>query len=215
MRCGFTLIVLAILTPSAGTRAQAPGDSLTPRHLAGGISLLLPAAWKPVSDSTQGNVKPFVDSVLSHSRDSLLQAGSRTGEPKLLLRETAPGHAEPSARFRAAPAPGIKPGAYDLATPQQIAAAMVPLCNTLRAFGSVDVRLVSCGPGYADRAAGRTVAVLRAVRSGKSGSVTLWNIVIPGKDMVYTLTLAAWQADESRYEPLFRTIWRSVDIPSP
>jgi hypothetical protein len=77
-------------------------------------------------------------------------------------------------------------------------------------------RVISCDPAVVDRAAGgRTIAITRMVRSGRLGFVTLWIAQIPDKDVVYTLTLSAPQADQSRYEPLFRTIWRSVEIPEP
>jgi hypothetical protein len=77
------------------------------------------------------------------------------------------------------------------------------------------VRLVSCDPAQVDQAAGRTIAITRLVRSSPAGFITLWVVQFPDEDVVYTLTLAAPQAEESRYEPLFRIIWRSVQIPLP
>ena len=210
------LVIAVIASIGLGPRltAQRSGDSLTRRQLAGGLSVALPAAWVPLNDSAQANVNRILDTTLLNSRDTLLQASLRNGKPVMLLHERAPGHAEPSASFNAAPAPGTTSGAFASATPAQVAAALVPLCNVMsEVAGRMGVRVVSCDPAQVDQAAGRTIAITRLVRSSQAGFVTLWVVQFPDRDVVYTLTLAAPQAEESRYEPLFRIIWRSVEIP--
>jgi len=82
-------------------------------------------------------------------------------------------------------------------------------------LGRMGARVVSCDPAVIDHAAGRTVAITRFVRSGAAGLVSAWLVQFPDNDVIYTLTLSAPQAAESRYEPLFRRIWRSVAIPGP
>jgi hypothetical protein len=210
------LLALCTLGLSAQLSAQATEDSLARRDLPGGFSVALPVTWRPLSDSAQLRASRVLDTVFLHSRDSLLRASVKNGKPIILLHETAPGRPDPSASFNAAPAPGTTPTSFDGATPAQVAAALAPLCNSMReGLGRLGARVVTCDPAQVDRAAGRAIAVTRLVRSGRLGFVTLWLAQFPDKDVVYTLTLSAPQAEESRYWPLFRTIWRSVEIPAP
>jgi len=216
MRLQLCHLLLASLALSPPLQAQNPADTLTPRHLAGGISFALPASWEPLGDSLQANISRTLDTVLEHSRDSLIQRGLKRGRPITLLHERARGVLDPSASFNVAPSPGTTPSAFSSLTAAQVATGLAFLCGTIReGAGRMGARVVSCEPAVTDHAAGRTIAITRLVRSGASGFVSVWLVQFPDKDVVYTLTLSAPQADQSRYEPLFRTIWRSVAIPAP
>jgi hypothetical protein len=216
MRLQSALVGLAAVGLGVRLSAQAPEDSLTPRHLPGGLSVALPTAWVPLSDSAQMSANRILDTTLLHSRDTLIQASLKRGKVITLIHETARGRPDPSASINAAPSPGTKPSSFDGATPAQVAAALSFLCNTMReGLGRLGARVVSCDPAQVDRAAGRTIAITRLVRSGRLGFVTVWLAQFPDRDLIYTLTLSAPQAEESRYEPLFRNIWRSVEIPDP
>jgi hypothetical protein len=207
-----TALVLAALRNSLA--AQASDDSLTRRQVLGGLSVVLPASWRPLSDSTRESIKRIEDTLFPHVRDTLLQASLKNGRPITLLHERAPGHLDPSASLNAAPAPGTRASSFSSVSPSQVAAVLAPLCNAMRAVvAQMGARLISCDPAVTDQAAGRTIAVTRLVRSGREGFVTVWLAQFPDRDVVYTLTLAAPQAEESQYQPLFRTIWRSVVIP--
>lgn len=207
------ILALATLGSSATLNAQATSDSLTPRVLPGGLSVALPASWRALSESAQSKVNRIVDTVLLNSRDSVLQASLKNGTPMILLQETAPGRPELSVSINAAPSPGTVPTTFDAATPAEVAAALAPICNSMRDVATrMDMRLVSCEPAQVDRAADRTIAVTRLVRTGRQGFVTVWLAQFPDRDVIYTLTLSAPQAEESRYATLFRTIWRTVEI---
>ena len=216
MHLQFTRLALAALALHAPLEAQVPVDSLSRRHLPGGLSIALPKSWEPLSDSARASVGRITDTALGHSRDTLLQASLRNGKPITLLHERAPGRLDLSASFNAAPAPGTSPGSFSSLTAAQVATALAPLCNVMREVaGRMGARVLSCDPAVVDHAAGRTIAITRLVRSGRLGFVALWLAQFPDRDVVYTLTLSAPQVDQELYEPLFRTIWRSVEIPEP
>jgi hypothetical protein len=216
MRLQSLLFALVVVGLCVRLNAQAPEDNLTRRHFAGGLSVALPAAWVPLSDSPQMNANRVLDTALRHSRDTLIQASLKRGKLIFLLHETTPGRPDPSASLNAAPSPGTRPNSFDGRTPAQLAAALGFLCNSMReGLWRLSARVVSCDPAQADHAGGRTIAITRLVRSGRLGFVTVWLAQFPDRDVIYTLTLSAPQAEETRYEPLFRTIWRSVEIPAP
>lgn len=216
MRFRSALVALALFRSSAEIGAQAAQDSLTPRHLAGGLSFTLPISWKALSDAVQERARLILDTVLLHSSDSLLQTSLRLGKPVILLHETAPGQLDPSASLNAAPAPGTTSTSFETATSNEVAAAGAQLCSTTQSLAArLGVHVVSCGPSQLDRAAGRTMLITRLVRTGALGFVTVWIVQFPDRDVVYTLTLSAPQAQESYYGPLFQTVWRSVTISAP
>src|SRR6266550_4441913 len=95
------IVVLALCIALRAT-AQSVHDSLTLRRLPGNITLVLPANWLPLSDSTRLRIRNVLDTAFEHSRDSLLQAGLQYGRPMVLLHESAPGQPDPSASFNVA-----------------------------------------------------------------------------------------------------------------
>ena len=192
MRPQFGLVAMIAFGFSAQLVAQTPTDSLRRRHLSGGITLALPATWVPLSDSAEKKSAQIVDTALLNTHDTLLQASLKHGMPVFLLHETAPGRTVPSANFNAAPAPGATPASLDALTPQQIAAAFAPYCNSLRTMiEGLGARIVSCDSAQTDRAAGRTISIIRYVRTGPAGFVTVWLAQYFDKGVVYTLTLSA------------------------
>ena len=212
------LVAIAVLTLCLGrpVRAQSPADSLTVRRLPGSITLVLPASWVPVSDSTRARIGQVMDTAFEHSRDTLLQASLRYGKPMILLHEAARGATDLSGSFNAAPSPGTTTSAWDAATPDQITAALASLCGSMtQLLAQLRARVISCDPARVDRETGHTIAITRFVRSGPRGFVTVWVAQYPAKDVIYTLTLSAAQAQEAHYSQVFETIWRSVKIPSP
>ena len=216
MRLQLHHLVLVRLALSQPLQAQISADTLTRRHLAGGISLALPASWKPLSDSLQANISRTLDTVFEHSRDSLIRTSLKRGRPITLLHERARGVLDPSASFNVTPSPGTTPTTFSSLTAAQVATGLAFLCGTMReGLGRMGARVVSCDPAVTDHGAGRTIAITQLVRSGAAGFVTVWLVQFPDKDVLYTLTLSAPQAEQSRYEQLFRTIWRSVEIPAP
>src|SRR5438552_2373437 len=216
MRSVYVSIAILATSLDARLNAQSPNDSLTLRRLAGNITFLLPASWAPLSDTTRVRISSAMDTVFEHSRDTLVQASLRNGKPVVLLHETAPGQSDPSASFNAAPSPGTTRSAWDAATAEQITAALASLCGSMAdVLGQLRARVITCDPARVDRkAAGRTIAITRLVRSGPKGFVTVWLAQFPGSNVIYTLTLSAPQAEEERYAQLFQTIWRSVSIPT-
>jgi hypothetical protein len=208
--CAALLLVGAV----QGLGAQVPSDSLTLRKVAGNVTLLLPASWVSLSDTTRARIRRVVDTAFQHSRDTLLQASLLLGRAVTLLHETAPGQADPSANLNVVPSPGLTRAAFEEATPEQIREALAPVCGSMTDIvNRLGSRVVTCDPALVDRESGRTIAVTRLVRSGPKGFVTVWVAQFADAGVVYTLTLGAPQVDEQRYEPLFRTIWRSVQIP--
>jgi hypothetical protein len=216
MRLQFTWFALITLALRAPLEAQVPIDSLTRRHLPGGLSIALPTSWEPLNDSTRAYIGRIADTALGHTRDTLLQASLRNGRPVTLLHERAPGRLDPSASFNVAPAPGATSTSLNSLTPAQVSTAFAPVCSAMREVaGHIGARVITCDPAVADHAAGRTIAITRLVRSGRLGFVALWLAQFPDKDVVYTLTLSAPQAEQALYERFYRTIWRSVEIPEP
>ncbi len=212
----FQAVLVALLVSAAakGSAQGLAGDTLVRRFLPGNITLLLPASWVPVSDTTRDRVRASLDTALEHSRDTLVQASLRRGKPVVLMNETVPGQLDQSASLNAAPSPGSTTRSFDVATPEQIASATSSMC---RAVGEMLPRLgaslISCDPVSIERQAPHTIAITRIVRSGPRGFVTLWLAQFAGQGVIYTLTLSAPQAREERYRQLFQTIWRSVTIP--
>src|SRR4051812_3453803 len=123
MRAVYVSIAILATCFGALISAQSPSDSLTLRRLPGNITLLLPASWSPLSDTTRARISDVVDTAFEHSHDTLLQASLRNGKPVVLLHETAPGQSDPSASLNAAPSPGTTRSAWDAASPEQITAA--------------------------------------------------------------------------------------------
>lgn len=146
---------------------QVSEDSLTRRHIEGGLSLALPVAWVPLSDSPQAGINLILDTTrYSHGLDSLLQAGLKNGTPLVLLKERAQDRADPSVNLVAVPSPGLTPSAYDSIAPAELAADLAPLCNAMEEMiGRMGFRAVSCDPPQVDQGAGRTITVTRLVRS--------------------------------------------------
>jgi len=214
----FQLVVFVLLASHVVTGdAQAlPGDSLTRRFLPGNVTLLLPANWVPLSDTTRGRVRTAVDTALQHSPDTLVQESLRRGKPVFLLQERAPGQPDQAASLNAAPSPGTTVTSFDAAAPEQIASATSSMCRAMaEMLPRLGASLISCDPVYIEREAPHPIAITRTVRSGPRGFVTVWLAQFAGQGVIYTLTLSAPQAREEHYKQLFQTIWRSVTIPEP
>lgn len=205
--------MLAIVARLSALDGQSNLEDLKVRHLPGAISVPLPTSWKPVSDSTEKRVHGVVDTLLRNSTDTVLQAGLRNGRPVILLNETQPGHADPSAILNVAPAPGVTATTFDGMSDADLAGALAAICPSVSdAIGRMGFRIIACDPAVADRGAGRTIAITRYVRSSGTGPVTTWMAQFPDKDVLYTLTLTAPQAEEAMYGAMFREIWRAVTI---
>jgi hypothetical protein len=213
MRIPLGVLVLAIVARLPALDGQSNLENLRVRLLPGGISVPLPTSWKPVSDSTQKHLNGVVDTLLRNSTDSMLQAGLRNGRPVILLNETQPEHSDPSAIVNVAPAPGVTATTFDGMSDADLAGALAAICPSLRdAIGRMGFKIIACDPAVADRGAGRTISITRYVRSSETGFVTTWMAQFPDKDVLYTLTLTAPQADAAFYGPMFREIWRGVTI---
>lgn len=213
MRRSVSTLVFAMTTCCAALAAQVPTDRLVLKHLPSGIAVALPSDWVPVGDSVARVARGILDTLLLHSRDSLVQRGLRNGKPIVLLEEYLPRHSEPSANLNVAPSPGATANAFGAIPPAAVIAGLAPLCAALRdGIRRLGARVLKCGPAQLDYAAGRTIAVTRMVRSGPSGFVTVWLAQYPDRDVIYTLTLSAPAAEAARYRPLFQRIWRSVTI---
>ena len=198
MRIPLVLMVLAIVARVPALHAQVKAEELRVRHLPGGISVPLPTSWKSVSDSAQKRVNGVVDTLLRNSTDSVLQAGLKNGRPVILLNETQPEHSDPSAIVNVAPAPGVTATTFDGMSDADLAGALAAVCTSIRdAIGRMGFKIIACDPAVADRGAGRTIAITRYVRSSGTGFVTTWMAQFPDKDVIYTLTLTAPQADEA------------------
>ncbi len=209
IRTGFLVLVLA---RSLG--AQAVPDSLVRQTLMGGLSVALPPAWRPLSDSLKARVDTLVDTLLSHSTDTLLRAGLRSGKPIILLHVTSANGADPSANLNAVAVPGAVPGYLDGQSDAQIATSLAIMCSSMPDVAArMGLRVMSCDPPLTDHVSGRTIAITRLVRTGPAGFVTVWIVTYPDRDAVFTLTLAAPQAQEEKYTALMRRIWESVEIP--
>lgn len=209
------VVLLATLASLAGsTHAQSPGDSLIRRRVQNGVSFLLPASWRTISDSTQHRLASVVDTTLSNSRDTLIQSSLRKGKPVTLLPQTI-GAADLSVNLNISPTPGVVPGSFGSLPPARIIAAMAPLCNSMRGvYEGLGARLITCGPATLDQAAGRTIVVTKLVRTGPRGFVTVWIVQYPDHGVMYTLTLQSPQADEQRNASLLQKMWRSMEIPA-
>jgi hypothetical protein len=213
MRIPLAVAVLAIVARTPALQAQGKLESLRVRRLPGGISVPLPASWKSVSESSQRQVNGVVDTLLGNSSDSVLRAGLRNGRPVFLMNETQPGHDDPSANLNAAPAPGVAATTFDGMSDVDLAGALAAVCPSIRdAIGRMGFKIIACDPAMPDRGAGRTIAITRYVRSSGTGFVTTWLAQYPAKNVLYTLTLTAPQAEKAMYGAMFREIWRAVTI---
>lgn len=206
-----TLTSLGVFLSTAA--AQSPGDSLTPRHPGNGITVLLPASWHPLDDSQRAEVSRITDTLLTNAKDSAIRASMQAGRPITLLQEISPAGASPGVSLNVAPSPGATRTTFDGVSPQDVAEALAQLCPSIGSIvAQMQARLISCDRAVTDQADGHTLAVTHLVRSGPTGFVTMWLAQYPDKDVVYTLTLSAPQAEEARYQPLFQQIWRSFTI---
>lgn len=211
---GSWLVLVLLGSSTAPAVAQAPLDSLTQRSVRGGITLLLPASWRPLSDSLQATVNQVLDTTLANTRDSTLRASLKNGRPVMLMQEVSPANASISGSINASPSPGTTATVFAQATPEQVAEAMAPVCPGLQdILNRAGARVISCDAAVTDTVAGRTIVVTHLVRSGPGGFVTVWLVQYPEANTVYTLTLNAPQAEDAHYAPLYRTIWHSVKIP--
>jgi hypothetical protein len=193
--------------------AEAQQDSLARERLPGGISLEMPVTWRALPDSQQSQVKRIVDSTLSTATDSVTQAQLRAGHPVILFLKTAPGNLVTSISLNAAPAPGATASSFDGKTPVEVAALLGPMCPSLTSFmEQMGKKVLACDKPFLDQGTAHTIAVTRMVRTGATGFVTVWMAQYPEHDVIYTLSLATLQADEAKYAPLYRTIWRSVQL---
>ncbi len=209
-----TVVLVILVSHVVPANAQIPaGDSLIRRSLPGSVTLLLPATWAPLSDTTRARVRTALDTALQHSPDTLVQAGLRRGKPVLMLQEAPPGQQDRYVSFNAAPSPGTTVASFDAATPEEMATTTSSMCRALaEMLPRLGASLVSCDPVYIERQAPHPIAITRTVRSGPRGFVTVWLAQYAGQDAIYTLTLSTPQALEERYKQLFQTIWRSVTI---
>lgn len=73
-------------------------------------------------------------------------------------------------------------------------------------------RLVSCSKAERRVVAGRAVVLTRYVRAGPGGFVSVWLVQYPDDNVLYSLTLNAPQSEEMTVEPVFRSIWESLQF---
>jgi hypothetical protein len=107
-------------------------------------------------------------------------------------------------------------GSFAAGTLEQVQTALAPLCSQLQSvLSQAKGHLLACDRAILDTAAGRTIAITRAVRTGAQGFVTVWIAQYPDQDVVYTLTLTAPQTAEGRMAPLYRQVWRSMAFGPP
>lgn len=208
-----TMVVATCLLSATGL-AQ-PEASLTTRTVNGGITVSLPRDWQPVDAAERAATERRVAAALSTTKDSLMQAALRNGQPVFLLREAKPGVADLGANINAAPSPGARVGAFDMATADQLNQAMAGFCNSFaQVLQSGGGRLIRCDDATLEHIGGHAASVRSMVRTGPSGFVSIWIVQFPDQDVIYTLTLTAPQAQAAGVTPMFQQIWRSMRIPS-
>lgn len=183
------------------------------RQVAQGVSLELPADWRPLADSLQARVNKIVDSTISVSKDSALQAQLKSGHPVILFMDTDPDNLVTSGSMNITLAPGVTATTFNGMTADQLATALGPMCPALRdVMTQMGEKVLACDPPQLDQAAGRSIAVTHMLRTGRSGNVTVWMVQYPDQNVLYTLTLSSLQAEQARYENVYRAIWQSAQI---
>lgn len=204
--------VYLVLLPSPSL-AQVSLAGFSTHRLTGGVAISLPQAWRPLDAATEHKVSAAMDTLFPKIKDSAFQAALSRGKPVQLLNATDGDHPVRSLNLNAAPAPGATPAIFATASDDELARALGPLCQTIgQLLVQAKGRLVSCNKAERRLVAGRAVALTRYVRAGPSGFVSVWLVQYPDDNVLYSLTLNAPQVDEAAVEPVFRSIWESLQF---
>lgn len=206
------LLLTFSLAASVPAAAQTPPDRLTRRQLPHGVSILLPAIWKPASAAARATGDTLDARLSSPGSGTGVLPGGGNGAIVSLMQENEPGVGQPSANLSMRSVPMMVQSMYEHPT-KAIASELAMYCPTVReAAKAFDMKAYSCDPPYPDRTAGRVVMVGRYVLTGALGAISFWTVLYAGNGVSYTLTLSAPNGQEARYAPIFRRIWRSVEI---
>jgi hypothetical protein len=205
-------LVYALVLPSASV-AQVSLAGFSTHQLTGGVAISLPQAWRPLDAATESKVAAAMDTLFPKVKDSAFQAALSRGKPVQLLNAIDGDHPVRSLNLNASPAPGATPTIFTMASEQELAKALGPLCQTIgQLLVQANGRLVSCSKAERRIVGGRAVALTRYVRAGPSGFVSVWLVQYPDDNVLYSLTLNAPQSEEAKAEPVFRGIWESLQF---
>jgi hypothetical protein len=184
---------------------------MTHHQLTERIAIDLPRDWT-VTNSLDPATQATIDTLMRHSRDSLLQASLRNGMPQTLLSARSPSRAL-SLNLNVSPSPGATLSTFGQFAAGDYAAHAQALCRVLgETFGRANIVLDSCGPAVADTAGGRAIVLLEYRRHGDTGAFIVWLAQYALPDAIVSLTLVAPQADAAMARPFLSSIWRSVRL---
>jgi hypothetical protein len=201
-----------IILPSPSS-AQSPLAGLRTLRLTGGVGITLPQPWRGLDAAMESKVNAAMDTIFPKVKDSLFQTALSRGKPVQLLNAIDGDHPVRSLNLNAAPAPGATPATFAAASDDELAKVLGPLCEMIgQLMVQAKGRLVSCSKAERRLVAGRAAALTRYVRTGPTGFVSVWLVQYPDDNVLYSLTLNAPQTDEATVEPVYRSIWESLQF---
>jgi len=204
------ILVIAASTSLSG-RAVPQTSALVRHRITDHISFALPADWI-VGATFQPGVQAGVDSLLLHSKDSVLQASLRSGVPQTLLVAHSPSGTL-SVNLNITPSPGATASTFAHLSPDYLSARTQTVCRLLGdTFAGLQGALDSCGPVASDTAGGRSIIVVPYRNHNASAAFVCWLAQYAAPDAILTITLMARKPNGLKDRPLLAKIWRSLRL---